>query len=101
MAELRAWLTTKDHRTNRKDGCADPNHDGGSLLRNNRRRFHDRNNRNVINRFRSSNRKLQNSVSAFRSVPPAVLEPPDDRPTIDNPLTGELFDDQDDHQTPP
>jgi hypothetical protein len=42
---------TKDHRTNRKDGRADPNQDGGPLLRNDWRRFHDSHNRNVINRF--------------------------------------------------
>jgi hypothetical protein len=31
----------EDHRANRKDGRAHPNQDGGSLLRNDWRRFHD------------------------------------------------------------
>jgi hypothetical protein len=42
----------EEHCTDRKKGGADPNEDGCSLLGDGWRRFHDQNNRNVINRFR-------------------------------------------------
>jgi hypothetical protein len=44
-----AWLMSEDHRADRKDGGADPNKNGGFLLGNEWRRFHDRINRTVNN----------------------------------------------------
>jgi len=43
--------TSEDHRANRKDGRANPYQNGGSLLRNDWRRFHGQITRNGINRF--------------------------------------------------
>jgi hypothetical protein len=42
----------EDDRANRKDGCANPNQNGRSLLGNDWRRFHDQINRNMIIGFR-------------------------------------------------